>query len=138
VFPGIKAEARDMKPVFYVAGPYRSQRGEFFVRQNVMRAERVALRLWQMGGVAVCPHKNTAQCGGYLPDEVWLEGDLDLVRVAEAVVLTPHWRDSAGARGEREFALSMGKPVFEWPRDRSGIIDFIAAFGRAEPHVRAV
>ena len=98
--------------VVYVAGPYRAA-SEWRVLQNIRRAEAVALEVWRMGAACVCPHKNTAFFGGAAEDRVWLEGDLELIRRSDAVIVTSDWQESIGARGEVELAKSLGIPVFE-------------------------
>src|SRR4051794_35030404 len=112
------------KPILYVAGPYRSERGEYFVRQNIRAAEEVALQVWSLGAVALCPHKNTAGLGGYLPDQVWLDGDLVLLSVCQGLVLVPGWSLSTGTRTEVALALRLGLPLFEWPRDQEKLVGF--------------
>ncbi len=98
--------------VVYVAGPYRAD-SEWGVVENIRRAEAVALEVWKRGAVAICPHKNTAFFGGTLPDDVWLTGDLELVRRSDAVCCVRGWEDSAGARGEVALARELGIPVFD-------------------------
>lgn len=97
----------------YVAGPYRAA-SEWRVKQNIEAAERVAVMLWKLGFAVICPHKNTAFFGGILPDDVWLKGDLEIMRRCDLVVLVPGWETSAGARGEAEQAKRYGIPVYEW------------------------
>ena len=109
--------------VVYLAGPYRAST-EFGVHQNIQAAERVALEVWRMGAVCICPHKNTAYFGGALLDEVWLMGDMELIRRSDAVLMMDGSLGSCGARTEEAFAVNIGKPVFnaphlleEWLRD---------------------
>ena len=97
----------------YVAGPYRAPT-EWQVKQNIEAAERVAAMLWQMGFAVICPHKNTAFFGGLCPDEVWLRGDLVMLRRCDLVVLVPGWEASTGAQAEAEEAKRNGIPVYEW------------------------
>ena len=96
--------------VVYLAGPYRSPT-EYGVQQNIEAASRVAMEVWKLGAVCICPHKNTAFFGGALPDETWLEGDKELIRRSDAVLMTFGWRTSSGVCGEKEFAYDIGKPV---------------------------
>src|SRR4051794_37208641 len=99
-----------MKMVF-VAGPYRAP-DEWEVERNIRRAEALALELWRLGLSVICPYKNTAHFGGAAPDQVWLEGAKEAVRRCDAVVCTPDWERSEGARGEVELANELGMPVF--------------------------
>lgn len=99
-------------PVVYIAGPYRAAT-PWQVLGNVRAAQEVALHVWKTGAVALCPHSNTGLFDGECPDEVWLDGDKELLRRCDAVLLTNDWRESRGARAERELALEIGLPVFE-------------------------
>lgn len=93
----------DRKLVVYVAGPFRGANA-WEIAENIRRAERLALDVWKMGAVAICPHLNTANFQDTCPDDVWLDGDLELVRRSDIVLMTPDWRRSAGARAEHTFA----------------------------------
>ena len=100
------------KRVVYIAGPFRSPTG-WGVTQNIRQAEEWALEVWKWGGIALCPHLNTANFSGALPDEVWLQGDLELLRRCDAVLALPRWYSSTGASVEAEFAETLRLPVFE-------------------------
>lgn len=104
-----------MKLVF-ISGPYRSDT-EYGVHKNIQNAEAVALRVWQLGHVAFCPHKNTAYFGGIAPDSLWLEGDLEVLRRCDALCLVPGWETSSGARAEFALAIELGLPIYETPED---------------------
>lgn len=75
------------KPVIYIIGPYRADI-EREVVENIREAEKCAIEVWKAGGIALCPHMNTALFGGICPDEVWLEGDLELMRRCDAVYIS--------------------------------------------------
>lgn len=104
--------------VIYIAGPFRAAPvvsdlpNMWGAQENVMRAMRVALEVWRAGMVALCPHANTMFFTGAAPDEIWLEGDLELLRRCDALLLTPDWDTSSGARAERIVAEQHGIPVF--------------------------
>ena len=98
--------------VVYVAGPYRSEKGEYYVRQNIQNAEEAAVYIWQQGAVALCPHKNTAGFGGVVEDSHFLAGDLTLLSRCDAVFLLEGWEKSIGSRREREYAINTSVPVF--------------------------
>lgn len=106
---GFKDVAR--KKVIYVAGPFRGP-SAWAVQQNVMAAMAVALEVWRMGAVALCPHSNTMFFDQAAPDDVWLDGDLELLRRCDALVTTPDWRRSSGATAEVQFAVDHDIPVF--------------------------
>jgi hypothetical protein len=124
--PQIKCITPD-KPrlkIIYIAAPYRSDKGEWYVRQNIRIAEEAAVFVWSNGGVALTPHKNTSGFGGVngLPDSVWLEGDLELLRRCDAVWMVDEWRSSRGARQERAIALEIGLPILYSKKD---VLEFL-------------
>lgn len=100
--------------IVYISGPFRPrQEGNCYeMRQNIRRAEALALEVWRIGGAALCPHLNTANFQGALPDDVWLEGDLEFVKTCDAMIMVEGWEGSEGANIERDFAFKMGVPVF--------------------------
>lgn len=97
--------------VVYLAGPYRADT-EYEVHCNIEAASMMAFVIWRLGAVCICPHKNTAYFGGALSDDVWLEGDKELIRRSDAVLMMATFGTSAGARAESVFAIDCGKPVF--------------------------
>jgi hypothetical protein len=100
-----------MKSVVYIAGPFRGPHA-WAIERNVRRAEWLAHAVWALGAVALCPHMNTRFFQGSLPDRVWLEGDLELLRRCDAVLLAPGWRKSHGTCREVKEAFAFGIPVF--------------------------
>lgn len=97
--------------VVYVAGPFRGP-NSWEIEENIRRAERLALQVWRAGAAALCPHTNTRFFNGAADDAVWLAGDLELLARCDAVILTPNWRESSGARAEHDFATGRGIPCF--------------------------
>jgi len=95
----------------YVAGPFRGP-NHWAIAENIRRAEALALEVWRLGASCICPHLNTAHFQGVLPDDVWLEGDLEQVKRCDAVLVVPGWENSKGTKGEIEFAAAHGIPVF--------------------------
>jgi nucleoside 2-deoxyribosyltransferase len=101
-----------MLTVVYIAGPYRAPTA-WQVQAHIRAAQEAALHVWKMGAVALCPHSNTGQFEGECPDDVWLEGDLELLRRCDAVLMIAGWEHSHGATAERLAALALGMPVFD-------------------------
>jgi nucleoside 2-deoxyribosyltransferase len=97
--------------VIYIAGPFRGP-DHWAIEQNIRQAEALALDVWKLGAAAVCPHLNTRHFQGTLPDQRWLDGDLAILRKCDAVLMTPDWKRSDGAKAEQAFAVSGGIPVF--------------------------
>jgi hypothetical protein len=106
------------KKVIYIIGPFRGA-SYWDQVQNIRRAEEAALRVWQMGGVALCPHLNTANFQGALPDSVWLEGDLEFVRRSDAVLCISGWQKSEGSIKEVAEAEKSHLPVLYAPLHHS-------------------
>jgi hypothetical protein len=109
--------------VIYIAGKYRSS-DEWGVTQNIRKAEAAAIFVWQYGGAALCPHKNTAYFGGVpgCHDEVWLAGDKAMLLRCDAVWAIEGWRDSSGATAEVELARNNKIPVLFC---RQEVIDYL-------------
>lgn len=97
--------------LIYLAGPFRGL-DSWAVACNVHEAASLALQVWKLGAVCICPHLNTAQFQGAAPDEVWLKGDIEILRRCDAVILTDDWKRSSGARAEVAEAYGRGIPVF--------------------------
>lgn len=96
--------------VAYIAGAYRSTTPLGILR-NVHLAGDVALKYWNLGFAVICPHKNTCLFDGQADDSVWLEGDKELLRRSDVVVMMSGWEKSVGATAEHELAKSLGMEV---------------------------
>ncbi len=102
--------------VIYIAGKYRTKT-EWQLVENIRLAEVAARRLWAEGWSVICPHKNTAHFGGLLGDEakdheLWIEGDLELLRRADAIYMLHNWQSSCGAKKELDLARNLGKEIY--------------------------
>lgn len=97
--------------VVYIAGPFRADT-HWGIAKNVRKAEEAALEVWKAGFTAICPHLNTAHFQGELPDEEWLEGDLEIILRCDAVLLIPGWTASKGSVGEWDHATFYCIPTF--------------------------
>jgi hypothetical protein len=95
----------------YIAGKFRGP-DSWAMEQNIRAAETLALEVWRLGAAALCPHTNTRFYQGAAPDQVWLDGDLELLRRCDALLTVDNWLDSVGAREEVRFARAAGIPVF--------------------------
>lgn len=101
--------------VIYIAAPFRASNA-WEIEQNIRRAECAALEVWRMGAAALCPHTNTRFYQGALPDEVWLLGDLELLKRCDAVCFLPGWGSSAGCKAEMVFAIENEIPALQGVR----------------------
>jgi hypothetical protein len=113
--------------VVYLAGPYRPYVDDDGVRhgiaENVREAGKLGIQIWQRGYVALVPHTLTylspaqqRQDGGIadIPPEQFMDGELELIRRSDMVVLMPNWRISRGAVIEKDYAERVGIPVLTW------------------------
>jgi len=98
--------------VVYVAGPFRGP-NSWEIEQNIRRAESLSLEVWRAGFACICPHTNTRFFQGAADDSVWLEGDIEIMKRVDGVLMTPDWKRSQGATIEKEIAEKLGLPVFE-------------------------
>lgn len=96
--------------VVYIAGPYRAKTVHGMVC-NIRKAEKVALKYWKKGYAVICPHTNTALMDGYLPDEVWLKGDIEIIKRCDVLVAMKGWKYSHGATNEVNTARALGKKI---------------------------
>lgn len=95
-------------PIVYVAGPFRGKTS-WDIAENVRHAERFGLVVARLGAMPLIPHANTALFHGQLDDQFWLDGTLRLLEVSDAIAMIPRWRDSSGARAEREWFEKWGR-----------------------------
>jgi hypothetical protein len=105
--------------VFYIAAPFRASNA-WEIEQNIRQAEEAALEIWRMGAAVICPHTNTRFFQGAAPDEVWLAGDLEILRRCDAIYMVGGWSNSSGAVKERDLAARLGMPIF-YEREQSRI-----------------
>jgi hypothetical protein len=96
--------------IAYIAGPYRSET-IWGIKENIRRAEKAALKYWLKGYAVICPHKNSAFFDGAAPDEVWLNGDLEILKRCDVIVMIDGWEWSTGAKDELEKARAHGLEV---------------------------
>ena len=97
--------------VVYICGPFRAENA-WEVEQNIRRAEETALAAWRTGDAVICPHTNTRFFDGAAPDNIWLDGDMEILRRCDRVILVDGWMTSQGSLAEVEEAHRHGIPVF--------------------------
>lgn len=102
--------------VVYIAGPFRGANA-WEIERNIRRAETLALVAWRAGFAVICPHTNTRFFHGAAPDELWLKGDLALLRRCDAVLTTEDWERSEGAHAEVMEAHQRNIRVFDDVKD---------------------
>lgn len=102
--------------IVYIAGPYRSDTPEG-IEKNIVHARDVAIEVWQSGNIAITPHLNTYhfEKDADLPDEIYLDGDLDILTRCDAILMLLDWKKSAGASVEMLYAKDQGIPIYYYP-----------------------
>ena len=102
-------EIRDF--LVYIAGPYRAPT-EWQLVQHIRAAEALAIEVWKLGAVAICPHLNTMFMDGIDIDrDTFINGDLEILRRCDAIFMLSGWDKSEGARKEWELAKELDMPV---------------------------
>lgn len=99
-----------MSILVYIAGPYRAKTISG-VRRNIDAAREAAERVWSLGIPCICPHLNTAFMDGIVDDQVFLDGDLEILKRCDVVLALPYWMDSKGASAEVNYAHAQHKKV---------------------------
>jgi len=96
----------------YISGPMTAKHG-FTVEENVAAGLRVFLDALKRGIPVFCPHLSGAFPSAWsdVPWDRWLDYDLAVIDRCTHVLMLPRWETSAGALKEREYAVSIGKPV---------------------------
>lgn len=99
--------------IIYLAGPYRAT-AHRTVAEHIQVARKAAIAVWEAGHVALCPHLNTAHFeeDSTLADDAYLDGDIELLRRCDGVLMLPGWNHSEGAKNEMFFARDRGIPVY--------------------------
>ena len=70
---------------------------------------------WKKGWAVICPHKNSSNMGGsvYPGDEdVWLKGDIEIIKRCDAIYMLNTWKESVGAQHELKVAEDRGMEVY--------------------------
>lgn len=96
--------------VVYIAGPYRAQT-IWGINLNIQAAKEIALQVWKLGFVAMCPHANSAFFDGELDDSLFLDGGVELLRRCDYMVLVGDWEKSEGTKKEIEIAKENNIPI---------------------------
>lgn len=113
----VRRSLRDV--LVYVAGPFRSKPNSnggvyshWEQEQNIRKAENIALELWRNGFTAFCPHTMTRFYQGAAEDDVWLKGDLVILKRCDAIVFCSGWEQSIGSNVEYDFSTKNAIPKF--------------------------
>lgn len=108
-----------MQKVIYVAGPVRDHNtgpdgayNYYHQLKNCRVAEQISWEVWKAGGAPICPHMNTLNYQGSLPDKIWLDGDISILLRCDALLVCPGWENSSGTKAEIQAAEEADIPVF--------------------------
>ena len=96
--------------LIYVAGPYRAPTKQG-IEANIYAAQYAAKELWKEGWAVICPHANSQGMDGIVPEETFLEGDLEILRRCDAIYMMAGWEASAGATNELQEAIDSGLEI---------------------------
>jgi len=99
--------------IAYIAGAYRSKWGKLGIAINVLKARKVAKQVWKLGYVALCPHMNSALMDGTVPDEMFLQGGLELLSKCDLMVVFGKYWLSKGTVAEIWCAMELKMPIWE-------------------------
>ena len=99
-----------MKLIF-VSGPFRAD-SSWGIECNIRKAEELALEVWKLGVAALCPHCNTRFFQGAAPDQVWIDGDLEMLSRCDGMIVVDEYGNSSGTLGEIKFCKDYDIPVF--------------------------
>lgn len=108
--------------VAYIIGPYRAKTIHG-IKKNIDNAEEVALSLWKRGFAVICPHKNTAFFDGEADDDVWLEGDKEILSRCDFAVALPDYKNSSGSIAEIEYCKKKGIPIYYYEDGEIPLLD---------------
>ena len=97
--------------VIYVAGAYRAD-SENGVWENIMHSRREAVKLWQKGWAVISPHCNSIFMDGEGDANVFLEGDLTILKRCDAIFMLNNWDSSEGAQEELRQARRDGLEIY--------------------------
>lgn len=99
--------------VIYVSGQY-SNKSIDGVARNILYAELASVALWCQGWAVVCPHLNTRFFDlnyPYVPKQLYLKGDLEILKRCDAIYMLDNWKTSYGAKCEYRLANWLGLEI---------------------------
>jgi hypothetical protein len=108
--------------LIYCSGPYTAYidiEGKIHdIDDNIDVALTIAAEVWKAGHYAICPHGNTAHFEVRYPDisyRQYIAGDLEILKVCDAILMLPDYLYSQGAKTELQMAHSLGMPEYIYP-----------------------
>jgi len=99
--------------VLYIAGKY-SDKDDTKQLANIRHAGQAAIAMWRKGYAVICPHLNTALFDWTYPEverNVWIDGDLEILRRCDVVYFLKGYEESEGAMLEFKLANDLGLEI---------------------------
>lgn len=106
-----KEEGNGQLKIIFLIGPFRALTA-FEIERHCWSVEAVALEVWKLGAVALSPQLNSRHFHGAMPDEIFLDGYLEVLGRCDAALLLDGWQASQGSLAELEQAKRQDFPVF--------------------------
>lgn len=99
--------------LIYISGKYTDDNYDGIDR-NIKLARDYAIKLWEIGLTAICPHLNTYHFeeNKNISYNDYINGDLEILNRCDGVFMLPNYLDSNGAIMELEEARKNGKEIF--------------------------
>lgn len=98
--------------IAYISGPYRSGTVNG-IYENIQKARAIALKYWRLGYAVICPHINTAFMDGENDSDMFLAGDIEILKRCDIIVMMPGWGKSEGAIEEYKEAVNCDLEIIE-------------------------
>jgi len=105
-----RGEMKNQRDILiYVAGAYTGD-----INGNIRKARKAAIKIWELGFTALCPHLNTAnfhldcKCNY----DAYIDGDLIMLKRCDGIFMLKDWILSHGATVEHDFARNLDLPIF--------------------------
>lgn len=97
----------------YVSGRYSAADHEG-IEENILEAKKFAVDIWNAGHAAFCPHLNTQHFERLckVSHEKYLDFDMKMLLICDAIFMVPGWEDSKGANAELARAKEIGLPIY--------------------------
>lgn len=86
------------------------------IEEHIKLAEKYAVILWNNGFAVFAPHLNTRhfETKTQVPESVYQEFDLFILRKVDGIFVLPNWKESTGGKREVRIAHEeVGIPVFD-------------------------
>lgn len=105
--------------LLYIAGSFRARNNPFGYNtfeqeRNIRKAETCMVRVNDIPGwFGISPHTMTRNLQGAHPDEVYINGTMELMLRCDAVLMLEGWEGSEGAKGELKEAERTGMKVYK-------------------------